>query len=326
MDRETEQVCRNCVDCTIVGKLNPPEPLSMTKFPVKPWTFLSADILGPLPDGTSLIVLLDYYSRYFEVARVRTTSSEKVISFFDTVFSRFGLPEAVRTDSGPQFASSELQSYLNAAGIKWVSTTPLWPQANGAVERVNRTLLKVLRIAHTNRLNLDTELRKFLVSYRSTPHSSTGFAPFTLLFGRDMHTKLPSFIDQDVDDSIHDKAAENDTLAKFKNQQTANDTRHAIESDIKVGDKVFLNEEKGGKLSSNFQPAEQEVVARYGSEIIVKGDMGTKRRNVTFAKKVPPGYESSYNNLDGESELTSSHQYPQRQRRPPDHYGEAVPH
>ena len=65
------------------------------------------------------------------------------------------------------------------------------PQANGEVERVNRTLVKVLKIAHSNKLDLGVELRKFLVAYRSTPHASTGVAPYTLLFNREMRTKLP---------------------------------------------------------------------------------------------------------------------------------------
>jgi len=123
----------------------------------------------------------------------------------DTVFSRFGFCEAIRTDNGPQFVSGVFQNYLAGNNIKWVSTTPLWPQANAEVERVNRTLLKSLKIAHSKRENLGRELRKFLLAYRSTPHSSTGIAPYTLLFGRVMRTKLP-YLEGEIDDTVYDKA------------------------------------------------------------------------------------------------------------------------
>jgi len=76
----------------------------------------------------------------------------------DTVFSRFGFCEAIRTDNGPQFVSEVFQNYLAENNIKWVSTTLLWPQANAEVEQVNRTLLKSLKIAHSKRENLGRSL------------------------------------------------------------------------------------------------------------------------------------------------------------------------
>ena len=217
IDKQAEQFCRNCVDCMSISQPNAPQPLSMTKFPSKPWSFLSADLLGPLPNGQSVIVLVDYYSRYFECAFLRSTKAENIIEFMDTVFTRFGYCDAIRTDNGPQFIAESFQNYLNEHDIKWVSTTPLWPQGNGEVERCNRTLLKVLRIAYENNQNLGRELRKFLLAYRSTPHSSTGVAPFTLLCGREMKTKLPA-LDIEPDLTVHDRARDTDALSKHKNK------------------------------------------------------------------------------------------------------------
>ena len=106
-----------------------------------------------------------------------------MVEFLDTIFCTFGYPQALRTDNGPQFISGEFKLYLKTHGIHWVSTTPLWPQANGLVERANRSILKVLKIACVEKEDLQVEFRKFLVAYRSTPHSGTGCTPFALMFG-----------------------------------------------------------------------------------------------------------------------------------------------
>ena len=54
----------------------------------------------------------------------------------------------LRTANDSQYISDEFQTFLEVTGgVKWLSTTPLGPQANGLVERTNRSILKVLEIA-----------------------------------------------------------------------------------------------------------------------------------------------------------------------------------
>lgn len=150
IDSQAEKQCRECIDCMMVSNPDPPQPIMGTKFPDKPWSYLSTDILGPLPDGRSIIVLVDYYSQYFECEFLGSekSKSEKVIEFLDTVVARFGYCEILRTDNGQQFIASEFQDHLQSCNIKWMPTTPLWPPANGEVERVNRMILKALKIGH----------------------------------------------------------------------------------------------------------------------------------------------------------------------------------
>ena len=114
-----------------------------------------------------------------------------MVEFLDTIFRRFGYPQVLRRNNGPQFISGEFKLYLETHGIQWVSTTPLWPQANGLVERTNGSILKVLRkIACVEKKDLQVEFRKFLVAYRSTPHSATRCTPFALMFGGEIRTTI----------------------------------------------------------------------------------------------------------------------------------------
>ena len=70
-------------------------------------------------------------------------------------------------------------------------STPLWPQANGEVERQNRSPLKSIRIAQAWGKDWQEPL-KFLVVYRSTPHMTTGMTPAQLFFRCEICNKIPT--------------------------------------------------------------------------------------------------------------------------------------
>ena len=117
--------------------------LSRVLPPNAPWQDCSADLLGPLPAGESILVVVDYFSRFVEVAILKSTTSTKIIEAISPMFARFGVPFYLRTDNGPQFVSEEFESFLQAHGVEHRRTTPLWPQANGEVERQNRSFTQV---------------------------------------------------------------------------------------------------------------------------------------------------------------------------------------
>ena len=151
IDRQAEQRCRTCHGCQLVGKLLPPEPLKRTDLPTQPWQDLAADLLGPLPRGEYLLVVVDYFSQFFEVAMTKSVTSGKIISCLKTMFATHGLPLSMKTDNSPQFVSEEFEAYSKDNNIEHRTSTPLWPQANGEVERQNRSLLKAMRVAHGER-------------------------------------------------------------------------------------------------------------------------------------------------------------------------------
>ena len=336
IDQDAERFCRACIDCLKVSAPDAPEPMTMTKFPSQAWQHLSCDLLGPLPDGRSIIAVIDYYSRYFECAFLRSTTADRVIEFLDTVFARFGFPDSIRTDNGPQFVSDTFQQYLDDSGIKWISTTPLWPRANGEIERTNRTLLKTLKIAKMNNLDLASELRKFLIAYRSTPHCSTGIAPYTLMFNRDMKTKLPALSSSDPDNTLAEQAAERDALRKLSSKLNADRKSGAAQNEIVVGDTVYLKQNKQNKLDANFGDEKFYVTEKVGSEILCKSlkNSNIVRRNVSFAKKGTDNLEqnctqsdqSSFDTASGPKGGTQSQPLTPRSRAPPLRFGETISH
>ena len=73
-----EAVC-GVLWCQLVTKHVPPPPVKPTPMPQRPWEDLALDILGPLPSGENLLVLVDYHSRWIEVVVVRATTSKIII-------------------------------------------------------------------------------------------------------------------------------------------------------------------------------------------------------------------------------------------------------
>ena len=154
---------------------------------------LGADLKGPIPTSEHLLVLLDYRSRYPVVSVMKNgISSSEIIKKLGKIFSIFGYPVKILTDDGKQFISSQFKQFLNDHNIQHHPVSPYWPQANGEVERFNRTLGKMLQCAATEGKDWRSELNKFLLQYRTTPHPATGETPANMLFNYQPKNDLPS--------------------------------------------------------------------------------------------------------------------------------------
>ena len=51
---------------SVSGTAWPPEPIRSIALPDGPWQDLAVDLMGPLPSGHSLLVFVDYYSRFYD--------------------------------------------------------------------------------------------------------------------------------------------------------------------------------------------------------------------------------------------------------------------
>jgi len=78
-------------------------------------------------------------------------------------------------------------------GIQSIKTSPYHPESNGVIERMHGTLKKVLKKAGAKATTWDTWINQVMYALRISPHSSTGYPPFQLLFGRKPETPLTSF-------------------------------------------------------------------------------------------------------------------------------------
>ena len=64
-----------------------------------------------------LLVVVDYYSKWSEIAFRTKTDAGTVIKCLESMFHTHGLPEALRSDNGPPFASREFEGFLEYLAI-----------------------------------------------------------------------------------------------------------------------------------------------------------------------------------------------------------------
>lgn len=129
------------------------------------------------------LVMFDYFSRFIEVAKLLSTTSAAVVERIKSWFARQGVPLQVITDNGPQFSSDTFRQFAKAWGFTHVTSSPLYPQSNGAAERAVRTAKQLLRKSPDPYLAL--------LAYRSTPLAG-GYSPSELLQGRRLRTTVPT--------------------------------------------------------------------------------------------------------------------------------------
>ena len=131
----------------------------MTPLPDYPWQMVGSDLFQIHNDHYLLTV--DYFSWYPELTRLSTTTSAAIISALKTSFARFGIPETVRSDNGPQFDSAEFANFASQYGFTHKTSSPRFPQSNGLVELAVKTVKQLLQQSDDHCLAL--------LNFRSTP-------------------------------------------------------------------------------------------------------------------------------------------------------------
>ena len=284
MNSMVERHCKKCLGCQAVTPVATIPPVKTTTMPIKPWRALAVDLMGPLPTGESLLITVDYYSRWVELDVVRRTTSNGIIRCLENHFTRHGIPETLRTDNGSNLVSHEMEEFLDELGIKHKKTIPLRPRANGEVERENKSLLKAMCAAEGK--PWQQELQKYFLAYRSTPHTTTGVSPAELLYGWKIRTKMPEFEGDEEEEksgTTDQQARDHDAEKKKRGAEAAN--KRAAEPDVAEGDKVLLLQRKQNKLSTKYDPDPYNVVSKKGELVVIERGETQLKRNVRHLKR-----------------------------------------
>jgi len=158
------------------------EPFGDCQGPNQIW---SADFKGDFALGNHRrcypLTLSDNFSRYLLMCRaLEHPSYQAVRPWFEWAFREYGLPEAMRTDNGPPFASlaiggiSGLSKWWIQLGIRPQRIKPGKPSQNGRHERMHRTLKQDVPPQPTHRRQ-QNQFDLYLEQYNGyRPHEALG--------------------------------------------------------------------------------------------------------------------------------------------------------
>uniref|UniRef100_A0AAV2KTQ3 Gypsy retrotransposon integrase-like protein 1 n=1 Tax=Knipowitschia caucasica TaxID=637954 RepID=A0AAV2KTQ3_KNICA len=193
--RDVEDFCRRCDECAAYKG-----PQDQSHAPLQqqavgaPMERVAVDIMGPFPvsdQGNKYVMCaMDYFTKWPEAYALPDQEAETVAdTLLEGMFSRFGTPDIIHSDQGRNFESRVFAALCDRLNLQKTCTTPLHPQSDGLVERLNRTMqqqLAILTAAHQR--DWDKHIPLVLMAYRSAVQNSTNCTPALLMLGREIRT------------------------------------------------------------------------------------------------------------------------------------------
>ena len=183
IDRHIETFITDCEGCAVCEKSVKPTqpPLQPIPWPEKPWQHIQVDIFGEVQAAPlsqrCLVVVHDVHSKWPDIAATSSVTSFAIIQILKELFSRWGIPEVLQSDNGPQFVSYEFEMFLQKLGIEHRRSALYNPQCNGGVERLKRVIKESLGVQLKEGKTFTDAVRTILQTYRSTPHALTQRTP-----------------------------------------------------------------------------------------------------------------------------------------------------
>ena len=210
MKKTVKTYCEQCDSCTsrkVVKKTRAPMGHYQTGEPME---CIALDILGPLPitkaGNRYILVMVDLFTKWTEAVALPNQEAETIAqAFLNEFIVKFGTPLKILTDQGRNFQSKLLCELCELLQINKSRTSPAHPQANGTVERFNRTLKCMLTMySQEDQQTWDTYLPQVMMAYRASVHSATSFTPNRMMLGREIMMPLQTSVRKPVDQPVNE--------------------------------------------------------------------------------------------------------------------------
>ena len=296
MSYDIEEMVKNCRVC----KESAPtvkEPLLPTATPSRPWQIVGTDLF--YHNRNTYLLVTDYYSRYPEIAMLTSESSSCVIKHLKSIFARHGIPEMVMSDNGPQYASQEFKDFAEKYHFRSVTSSPKYPRANGAAERMVQTVKNILKKSEDPYIGL--------LAYRTSPIQG-GLSPAELLMNRRLRSTIAQIDYPITTTETHKQFQRSNNEYKVKMKQQHDSCSKVKElPTLTPGDDVYIRDLDRNGTVKQVLPGRTYVVE-------AGNDIRRNRSSLVSASKSPTAIDNSNNSDTANVEATPR---PKRQIRPP---------
>ena len=152
-------------------------------------------------------------------------------------FARWGIPETVISDNGPQYSSEQFKNFGRLWDFKHKTSSPGHAQSNGKVENAVKSAKRIMRKAKKS--NSDPFIA--LLNFRNTPQQVTDYSPVQQLINRRTRTLLPM-----KSSLLKSNIPENIQRSKEKQAKYYNRNARSLR-ELNRGDTVRIAPQQGNK-------------------------------------------------------------------------------
>lgn len=191
MTSDIKWYCKSCDKCQRSKTSRQPPAGRMTPLPVpvKPWSSISWDHIGPLPVSNgydAILVIVDRMTKlaHFVPAKTTDTSEDLARQLYHEVVRLHGPPTDIVSDRGPTFKAGWFQAFCARLNIDNRYSTAYHPQTDGQTEKTHQTVEHVIR-CHVDQDQDDWAhlLDDVEFAYNNSYHSAIRQSPFHATYG-----------------------------------------------------------------------------------------------------------------------------------------------
>lgn len=205
MGVQIREYISKCPHCQKEGKPSIQEQLNPISVTAEPFSQLGIDIkhVSTSRGGHRYIVAaICYLTKWVEAEPLRVQNSSEIALFiYNRIITTHGCPKIIISDNGKPFVSALIESVCSRFGIIHKTSSPYHPEANGLIERFNRTLGQVLRKRpDVERKDWHIYLPAVLYAYRTMKQETTKYTPFQLTYGRDSYSPFDRYLQKAMEE------------------------------------------------------------------------------------------------------------------------------
>ena len=295
MYSDIEEYCESCERCKVGKAGKKIKTTFKSVIAKKPLEIVAIDFTQ-LEKGVggieNVLVMTDVFTKYTQAIPTRDQKAKTVAKILlKEWIIRFGAPHRLHSDQGRSFENEIINELCKIYGVKKTKTLPYYPEGNSVCERFNRTMHNLLRTLSSEKKSRWPEVLPELVyAYNCTPHSTTGYAPYFLFFGREPIIPLDQLLggvqenDNEKDDWITEHyttlkeafelAIERTEREASRRQEKINE--RADNKELPIGSRVYLRNHPRGrcKIQDAWTDKPYQIVEKHDNTYTVEPLIG----------------------------------------------------